>query len=89
VLVNATPVGTAPDVDAAPLPREAVTGPVVYDLVYNPRETTLVRWARERGAIGIGGLEMLVSQAMRQFTWWTGETVDRMVFEAAAAGVLG
>jgi shikimate 5-dehydrogenase len=70
------------------VPREALTGQVVYDLVYNPRETTLVRWARESGRVGIGGLEMLVSQAMRQFTWWTGASVHRGVFETAANRVL-
>jgi shikimate dehydrogenase len=44
----------------------------VYDLIYNPADTTLLRWAREAGAETIGGLEMLVNQACLQFEWWTG-----------------
>ena len=51
---------------------QALQGGRVYDLVYNPLETTLLRWARERGLQTIDGLEMLVAQACRQFEWWTG-----------------
>jgi 3-dehydroquinate dehydratase/shikimate dehydrogenase len=88
LLVNATPVGTWPHGDASPLDRGHGSGPIVYDLVYNPRETTLVRWAREAGAIAIGGLEMLISQAGRQCEWWTGRAIDRAVFARAAAEFL-
>jgi len=72
LLVNTTPVGTWPAVADATIGRELVTGACVYDLIYNPEETTLLRWAREGGAETIGGLEMLVSQACLQFEWWTG-----------------
>jgi 3-dehydroquinate dehydratase/shikimate dehydrogenase len=72
LLVNATPAGTWPDVKRAPIPRRAVRGGVVYDLIYNPADTTLLRWARGSGARAIGGLEMLVHQAAAQFEWWTG-----------------
>ena len=72
LLVNATPVGTWPDADKTPLAAASVRGRVVYDLVYNPPETTLLRQARSAGAETIGGLEMLVAQAEAQFTYWTG-----------------
>lgn len=76
VLVNATPAGTWPERDASPLPAEALGrdlgASLVYDLVYNPRETALLRAARARGATTIGGLDMLVAQAAAQWTWWTG-----------------
>lgn len=76
ILVNATPAGTWPEVDASPIPAEALGGDLgaslVYDLVYNPRETALLRAARVRGATTIGGLDMLVAQAAAQWTWWTG-----------------
>jgi shikimate dehydrogenase len=67
LLVNATPVGTWPGVDAVPIPRAAVNGRVVYDLVYHPRRTQLLAWALEAGAATIEGLDMLVAQAALQF----------------------
>jgi len=76
VLVNATPVGTWPKVEDAPVERDVLSdarGRIVYDLVYNPRETTLMRWAREAGADVIGGMEMLIEQAHAQQQWWAEE----------------
>jgi 3-dehydroquinate dehydratase / shikimate dehydrogenase len=84
LLVNTTPVGTWPCVDEAPLERSAIAGGIVYDLIYNPRETTLLKWAREAGAETIGGLDMLVGQACLQFEWWTGREAPAGVMEAAA-----
>jgi 3-dehydroquinate dehydratase/shikimate dehydrogenase len=84
LLVNTTPAGTWPHVDASPLDRAAIQGRMVYDLIYNPAETTLLRWARESGAETIGGLEMLVGQACLQFEWWTGRRADPAVMMAAA-----
>jgi 3-dehydroquinate dehydratase/shikimate dehydrogenase len=84
VLVNATPVGTWPNVDASPLPRAAMCGRLVYDLVYNPPETTLVKAARAAGIETIGGLEMLVTQACLQCEWWTGMEAPAPVIDRAA-----
>ncbi len=70
VLVNATPVGSAPDVEATPIPADRLTGSLVYDVVYLPRETRLVREARAAGCRAIGGFDMLVAQARRQREWW-------------------
>ena len=87
VLVNTTPVGTAPRVDDAPLALAGdLRGRLVYDLVYHPTETRLLATARALGADTIGGLPMLVAQAAAQFSWWTGQPapVSRMQ-EAAAA----
>jgi shikimate 5-dehydrogenase len=70
--VNTTPVGTWPDEDATPLSADLIEGGLVYDLVYNPPRTRLLREAAGRGCTTIGGLEMLVAQAAEQFTWWTG-----------------
>ncbi len=88
LLVNTTPVGTWPAVADSPLPRDAVQGRTVYDLVYNPPETTLLRWAREAGADVIGGLDMLVGQACHQFTWWTGRHAPATTMEAGARAFL-
>ncbi|MBA3950116.1 MAG: type I 3-dehydroquinate dehydratase, partial [Acidobacteria bacterium] len=72
LLVNATPVGTAPGVDASVMEGRAIRARLVYDLVYNPRETRLLRDARAAGARTIGGLDMLVAQACGQFEFWFG-----------------
>ncbi len=64
--------------------RDAISGGTVYDLIYNPRETALLRWAREAGAETLDGLEMLVGQACLQFTWWTGREAPADVMKAAA-----
>jgi shikimate dehydrogenase len=57
---------------------------LVYDLIYNPRETRLLADARAAGAGTIDGLEMLVSQACLQFEWWTGRPAPRDAFMDAA-----
>ncbi|HXT69853.1 MAG TPA: type I 3-dehydroquinate dehydratase [Vicinamibacterales bacterium] len=84
LLVNATPVGTAPDRDASPLPQSAVKGRAVYDLVYHPRRTQLLRWAQAAGALRIEGLDMLVEQAALQFEHWLGREAPRDVMREAA-----
>ncbi len=72
LLINCTPVGMHPRVDETPMPADLLTGRCVYDLVYNPSSTRLLRDAAARGCQTIGGLEMLVAQAREQFQWWTG-----------------
>jgi len=84
LLINTTPVGTWPDVEAIPIAEQAVAGAMVYDLIYNPEETALLKAARRRGARTIGGLEMLVGQACLQFEWWTDRPAPRDVMLAAA-----
>jgi 3-dehydroquinate dehydratase/shikimate dehydrogenase len=85
VVVNATPVGTWPAVDATPVDLAESDTRVVYDLVYNPETTTLLRQAAARGAQVIGGMDMLVGQAARQYEWWMGHKPDAQVMRAAAA----
>jgi 3-dehydroquinate dehydratase/shikimate dehydrogenase len=84
LLVNATPVGTAPAVADRPVDLDGLTARVVYDLVYNPDPTALLADARARGADTIGGLEMLIAQAELQFEWWTGRRAPAGVIEASA-----
>ena len=61
---------------------------VVFDMVYNPIETVLLRRAREQGLTVIRGTEMFLEQAARQFEIWTGETAPRPVMEKAAMEAL-
>lgn len=88
LLVNATPVGTAPDTSATPLPEGPFTGELVYDLVYNPLDTRLLRDARAAGCQTVGGLEMLATQAELQFEWWTGHKPAAHVMHNAAKAAL-
>jgi 3-dehydroquinate dehydratase/shikimate dehydrogenase len=85
LMVNTTPVGTYPDVDASPVPPDVLTGRVVYDLVYNPSSTRLLRDAAQAGCETIGGLDMLVAQAEEQFRYWHGEAPAPGVMREAAA----
>ncbi len=84
LLVNATPVGTSPAETTAPLERSHVKGAAVYDLVYHPRRTQLLKWADEAGALTIEGLDMLVAQAALQFEQWIDRPAPRDVMRAAA-----
>ena len=86
LLVNATPVGSWPDVEASPVPPGSLAGGrAVYDLVYKPVGTSLLAAAKAAGCIPIGGLEMLVAQAIEQFEWWTGLPAPREAMRLAAA----
>lgn len=83
LLVNATPVGTAPHAHETPF-AGPFDGALVYDLVYNPRPTRLLREAASSGCTTIDGLEMLVAQACRQVEWWMGRPAPEAVMRAAA-----
>jgi 3-dehydroquinate dehydratase/shikimate dehydrogenase len=72
LLVNCTPVGMHSQVDDTPVAASELTGRYVYDLVYNPSPTRLLREAAAAGCQTIDGLDMLVAQAQEQFLWWTG-----------------
>ena len=63
---------------------DQLTGHTVYDLVYNPPRTRLLRDAAARGLQTIGGLDMLVAQAVEQFQWWTGTKPQSGVMREAA-----
>ncbi len=76
VIVNATPVGMYPNVDASPIdlalfPR--LEG--VLDLIYNPARTSLLLDAESRGLVAVNGLEMLVAQAKESAEWFTGTQI--------------
>lgn len=88
LLVNATPVGTAPDIESSVMDGRPIRARHVYDLVYNPRDTRLLRDARAAGAATTGGLAMLVAQACRQFEFWFGRPAPADAYHAAAERLL-
>ncbi len=82
-VINATPVGMYPHVDALPIDLARLRVRVVFEMVYYPTETRLLAEARSRGLITISGLEMLVAQGARQFEIWTGQAAPRALMEQA------
>jgi 3-dehydroquinate dehydratase/shikimate dehydrogenase len=72
VIINATPVGMG-NLRESPLQEQEINARYVFDMIYDPVETRLLKLARERGAQVISGIEMFVHQAARQFEIWTGK----------------
>jgi 3-dehydroquinate dehydratase/shikimate dehydrogenase len=74
-------------VEASVIGTRPLRARIVYDLVYNPMETRLMRDARAAGARVIGGMPMLVAQACRQFEIWFGTPAPREAYERAGAAM--
>jgi len=87
VLIHATPLGMSPRADQCFF-HGHVPAKLVFDMVYNPLDTALIRKAKDQGAEVICGLEMFLEQAARQFEIWTGENAPRAVMEKAAMKAL-
>jgi shikimate dehydrogenase len=78
IIFNTSPVGMYPKAGASPLDEGQIDlFKCVYDIVYNPSETELLRIAKEKGKVCGGGLSMLVCQAMRAQTHWYGAEFTR------------
>jgi shikimate dehydrogenase len=90
LIVNTTPLGLSPNTGASPwlagtpFPPDAF----VYDLVYNPPDTLLVRQARAAGLRAVNGLGMLVEQGALALELWTGQTAPRAIMRQAAEASL-
>lgn len=81
LLVNCTNVGMHPDTEATPLPsRFFHPGMTVFDAIYNPSETRLLREAKAAGCRTENGLRMLLYQGLASFTYWTGKRVPDDLF---------
>lgn len=87
VLVHATPLGMWPHGEECFFPGPVPAG-LVFDLVYTPKETALLRRALEQGKQVIPGIEMFIEQAAQQFQLFTGENAPRAVMERAAEEAL-
>ena len=87
VVVHATPLGMFPHVNECFFNGE-IPGDIVFDMVYNPADTMLIRHAREQNKTVLPGIQMFLEQAVRQFEIWTGESAPRSVMEKAAAEAL-
>jgi shikimate dehydrogenase len=90
LIVNCTSVGMYPKVDESPWSDDVPfpQGVTVYDMVYRPQTTALMRQAEAHGERAIGGLGMLVRQGAAAFTLWTGREAPVDVLVAAVEEVL-
>jgi shikimate dehydrogenase len=89
ILVNTTSVGMAPKTKEIPIGEQFLRkGTVVFDAVYNPLETMLLKKAKARGCKTIPGLEMFVRQGAKQFELWTGKKAPFALMEKVARQAL-
>ncbi len=78
IVVNTSSVGMLPDIHSTPLPAQQLTSDmVVFDNVYNPIETRLLREAAAAGCRTVSGVDMFVNQAVAQFQAWTHQTAPK------------
>ncbi|GJF09161.1 shikimate dehydrogenase (NADP(+)) [Mycolicibacterium cyprinidarum] len=90
LLMNATHLGSAPDLESVPVLWDSVDPTcTVVDVITNPRITPYLAAARSRGCRIVDGVEMLVQLAMQIFERWTGVTPDETVFQRAVSEALG
>ncbi len=74
IIINCTSIGMWPKDDVSPLPEASLSaGRIVFDTIYNPIETQLLKRAREAGCTIVDGVAMFVNQAVAQFELWTGQ----------------
>lgn len=72
VMIHSTPIGMSPKIDVSCVPSRFLhAGLAVMDIVYNPRETRLLKDAKRAGCKTVAGLEMFLHQAAAQFELWT------------------
>ena len=90
ILINTTPLGMWPDVDSMPpidlklLPE----GALVYDVIYNPAETKLIKTAKEFGFPTLNGVSMLLLQGKEAYRLFTGEEPDMEVMAKTLEEIL-
>ena len=89
-IVNATPVGMHPNADQSPLSPRELNCRLVFDTIYRPQQTKLLRLAAQKGIETISGVEMFLAQGIAQWEIWTGtrapeEVMRRAVLRSLAA----
>lgn len=89
VIINATPVGMAPNMNESPFPKKFLRkDQTVFDLIYNPLETRLLKDAKKAGAKTIPGLTMLIVQALAQVQLWLDKAPNYNDIEARFAAAI-
>ncbi|MHA1931329.1 MAG: shikimate dehydrogenase [Promethearchaeota archaeon] len=90
ILINATPTGMYPKIEETPVAKELLHEDLfVFDVVYNPLETRLMKEAAELGCQTLGGLDMLVNQGILAFEWWTNQNPNKNLMKEKIIEFLG
>jgi shikimate dehydrogenase len=90
ILINATTVGMSPKTEETIVPKEFLHDRLtVFDIVYNPKETRLLREARAKGGTVVYGYKMLLYQAAKQFKLFTGQPAPLRMMESVLTQALG
>ncbi len=90
ILINCTPIGMYPKTDTSPVPKSLLHSSLfVFDVIYNPLETQLMKDAANKGCQTLGGLDMLVNQGVLAFEWWTGKSPNSSLMKHKIIDFLG
>ncbi len=90
ILINATPVGMYPLIGKSPIEKKILHNQLfVFDLIYNPLETQLIKDAKVIGCRTLGGLDMLVNQGALAFEWWTNKKPNIILMKNKIIEFLG
>jgi 3-dehydroquinate dehydratase/shikimate dehydrogenase len=90
ILVNGTPVGMHPNVDDTPFDGRYLNGSmVVFDTIYNPEQTLLIKHARQQNCVVVTGVDMFVGQAAVQFELFTGLTAPHQAMRDELKRTIG
>ena len=74
ILINTTPIGMYPKIDVSPISKDLLNENLfVFDIIYNPLQTRLLKDAKEIGSKTLNGLDMFINQGALAFEWWTGK----------------
>ena len=89
IIINCTSIGMSPNINASPIERIPPDTKVVFDTIYNPCQTLLLKLAQQKNCLTASGVEMFINQGSAQFTRWTNlpspiETIRRVVNETLA-----
>lgn len=87
-IVNATPIGMYPHIDGSPLDGRELNCRLVFDTIYRPRVTTLLKLAARRSIETVSGVEMFVAQGTAQWEIWTGERAPVELMRRAVVAAL-
>jgi len=74
ILINTTPIGMYPKIDVSPISKDLLNENLfIFDIIYNPLQTRLLKDAKEIGSKTLNGLDMFINQGALAFEWWTGK----------------
>jgi len=74
ILINTTPIGMYPKIDISPISKDLLNENLfIFDIIYNPLQTRLLKDAKKIGSKTLNGLDMFVNQGALAFEWWTGK----------------